>query len=92
MYSKQERKNIKSTLSLEETRRKREEKLSGLRKKKKDELLKKKRKQGTVTKLDPQVIQKLQNLPKLVEQLQSNDTNQQLEATIAFRRLLSMGK
>jgi len=91
MYSKQERKNIKSTLSLEDSRRKREEKLSGLRKKKKDELLKKKRKEGIGSyKLDPQVMQKLQNLPKLVQQLQSNDYNQQLEATVAFRRLLSM--
>jgi importin subunit alpha-1 len=93
MFSRQDRKTIKSTISADEARRKREEKQSGLRKQKKDQLLQKRRREGAsgATIHDPQVQEKLQQLPALVTQLNSNDINQQLEATVNFRKLLSMG-
>jgi importin subunit alpha-1 len=95
MYSKQEeRKQIKATLTAEEARRKREEKQMGLRKQKREEILQKRRKEGfdenKVLSIDMQ--QKIQQIPLLREQLLSNDPNIQYQATVAFRKLLSMEK
>lgn len=60
MFSKQDRKNIKATLSAEEARRKREEKQITLRKQKKDAVLQKRRRetQGGVVH-DPQILEKV---------------------------------
>jgi len=92
MYSNQQtqRKNLKSTLSKEDTRRKMEEKQNTLRKQKKETLVKRMRNEGSENSYDPQVNQKLQNLPNLMLLLKSEDQKQQLEATIQFRKLLSM--
>ena len=94
MYSNQQgtRKNLKSTLSKEDTRRKMEEKQNTLRKQKKENLVKKMRNEGTDMGLDPQLSQKLQNLPNLMTLLKSEDPKKQLDATVQFRKLLSMGK
>jgi len=86
-FYKQERKNIKSTFSEEDVRRKRVDKHLTLRKQKKEELLLKRRKAETI---DPTILAKLQNVPKYFQQLSSNNVNEQLEATIQFRKLLSM--
>jgi len=94
MYNKQtSRKNIKTTFSLQDARRKREDKMKTLRKQKK-EVLRKKRRQETsgVEKYDPQVMTKLKELPQLVEQLKSDDVQVKLTATVKFRKLLSMEK
>lgn len=70
-----------------------EDKQLSLRKQKKEEVLQKKRKEMAVSQgapMDPQVQQKLQELPALVQQLVSPIPKNQLEATIYFRKLLSM--
>eukprot|EP01080_Neovahlkampfia_damariscottae_P003901 gene3901-7114_t len=93
MYSGQQgtRKNLKSTLSKEDTRRKMEEKQNTLRKQKKENLVKKMRNEGSSeVSSDPQLSQKLQNLPSLMLLLKSEDPKKQLEATVQFRKLLSM--
>jgi len=94
MYGKQSnRKNIKSTFSLQDARRKREDKMKTLRKEKK-EVLRKKRRQETsgVEQYDPQVLTKLKEMPEVIKLLQSEDIQQKLNATIKFRKLLSMEK
>ncbi|KAL0481613.1 importin subunit alpha-6/7 [Acrasis kona] len=96
MFSNQEptgRKAIKAnTISADEARRKREDKLSGLRKQKKEQILQKRRKEAGLgeTIHDPHVQEKLQQLPALVAQLNSADVSNQLSATVSFRKLLSM--
>ena len=105
MYSKQDRKQLKTTLTTEDLRRKMGDKQLTLRKQKKDEILQKKRKEqvGHVpAQHDPQVLQKvnehqmkinsnkLSQLPLLVQQL--SNPQQQLDALISFRKLLSMEK
>lgn len=94
MFSKQERKQIKATLTAEEARRKREDKQMGLRKQKREEILQKRRKEGLNENkiMTADMQQKLQQIPVLREQLLSNDPNVQLQATVAFRKLLSMEK
>lgn len=61
MYSKQgERKNIKTTLTADEARRKREEKHNSLRKQKKNEVLTKRRRENTGGAVhDPQILEKV---------------------------------
>eukprot|EP01027_Heterolobosea_sp_BB2_P005342 GEZU01008186.1.p1 GENE.GEZU01008186.1~~GEZU01008186.1.p1 ORF type:complete len:520 (-),score=184.69 GEZU01008186.1:547-2106(-) len=95
MYGRQDktpkRANVKATLSVDESRRKREETSFELRKVKRDQLLQKKRKEGLVgPKHDEATQQKLAAIPTLVAALHSNDPNNQLQATIQFRKLLSM--
>lgn len=94
MYAKQERKSIKATISAEEATKKRGDKQMGLRKQKREELLQKRRKEGPSEGkvLTADMQQKLQQIPVLKEQLVSNDPNLQLQATVAFRKLLSMEK
>jgi hypothetical protein len=93
MYSNQQgaRKNLKSTLSKEDTRRKMEDKQNTLRKQKKENLVKRMRGEGTDLSSDPQFKEKLLNLPNLLLLLQSEDPKKQLEATVSFRKLLSQG-
>lgn len=92
MYTKQERKPIKATLTRDEIRRKREDKLSGLRKQKREELLWKKRRAEAEPIVEPRVMKQLENMPKLLQQLRSNNVHDQLEATITLRKILSIGK
>lgn len=84
------RKSVKSTATSEDFRRKREEQSIILRKEKKDQILQAKRSKGTGRPDDAASAQKLQAIPLLCAQLGSNDINQQLSATVQFRKLLSM--
>eukprot|EP00761_Pharyngomonas_kirbyi_P012055 gb/GECH01012082.1/.p1 GENE.gb/GECH01012082.1/~~gb/GECH01012082.1/.p1 ORF type:complete len:516 (+),score=137.96 gb/GECH01012082.1/:1-1548(+) len=89
MYSKQKgRTNVKKTFSTTECRRQREEQSFELRKSKKQEILAKRRKQGP-SMPDEQVAEKLNQLPQMVEALQSQDMNTIISSTEEFRRLLS---
>ncbi|EFC47863.1 predicted protein [Naegleria gruberi] len=98
MYSSNQktptRKNLKSTLSAEDGKIKRMDKQSSLRKKMRDELLQKRRKENTTgaTIHDPLIQEKLNQLPLLLEQVKSGNPTLQLEATVQFRKLLSMEK
>jgi len=91
---KQDRKQIKSTISVDEARRKREDKQAVLRKQKREEALQKKRKEGPSDSkvLSAEMIQKIEQIPILKEQLLTNDLQRQLDATTSFRKLLSMEK
>lgn len=85
------RKSVKATATSEDFRRKREEQSNLLRKEKKDAILQAKRSKGAGgAKQDDASTQKLQAIPVLCAALASNDPNQQLTATIQFRKLLSM--
>lgn len=88
------RKSVKSTLTLEEATRKREDKQLSLRKQRRAEQLHKKRKEGPQESgrhtVDMQ--QKLQQIPILKEQLLSPEPQVQIQATMSFRKMLSMEK
>lgn len=89
------RKSVKKTSDLDEARRKREEAANEIRKNKREESFLKKRNlnspaQGQSRAYDPQIAQKLENLPQMVANVNSNDVSLQLEATTAFRKLLSI--
>lgn len=88
------REHIKSTLTLDQERRKRETKQVTLRKQKKSQILAKRRRDGAEQSktIDPQVQERLSMIPQLATQLVSPDMNQKLEATVQFRKLLSMEK
>src|SRR3989338_6296366 len=97
MYSSNKgtpRKNLKTTLSAEEGKIKRMDKQTSLRKQMREELLQKRRKESTTgaTIHDPLIQEKLNQLPLLVEQIKSGNPQLQLEATVQFRKLLSMEK
>lgn len=86
----------KKTTDADESRRRREETANEIRKSKREESLLKRRAVGTGSpsglerRVDPSVAQKLDNLPQMVASIQSNDPQAQLEATTAFRKLLSI--
>jgi len=85
-----QRKGLKSGLSAEEHRRKREDSMNEIRKSKNSEALQKKRMMNvsSTTSVDsPTSIQQI-----YIDQVNSNEEAQQLEGTIAFRKLLSMEK
>lgn len=94
MYSKQEKKQLlKATTTQQDLVRKAGEQQLTIRKQKKEEMLAKRRREtvgGVPAVHDPTIIQKLQQLPQLVAKLQSTVPLHQLEATIDFRKLLSM--
>ena len=95
MFNKQEpqRKSLKSTFKMEDIRRKQLEQAQTLRNIKKEDAIQKRRKEVTQLpeKLDVITNQKLQGIPKMVEALISQDKKAQLDATVSFRKLLSMG-
>jgi importin subunit alpha-1 len=87
--------SYKKTTDTDESRRRREETANEIRKSKREEGLKKKRAvggspAGLERRIDPTIAQKLDNLPHMVASIQSNDPQAQLEATTAFRKLLSI--
>lgn len=88
------RKNLKSTLSVEDGKQKRMDKQTTLRKQMKETLLHKKRKETTSgsAQHDPMMQERLNQLPTMLEHLKSGNPTLQLEATVAFRKLLSMEK
>jgi importin subunit alpha-1 len=88
-----ERKQMKSTLSADDARRKREDKQMNLRKQKRAEQVVKRRKEGPVESSRTADMQhKLQQIPILKDQLLTTDPHVQLSATIAFRKMLSIEK
>ncbi|KAL9648578.1 hypothetical protein ABK040_012237 [Willaertia magna] len=93
MYTPKQRKNLKTTLTVEDGKQKRIEKQTTLRKQKREELLQKRRKEAAsaaTIKHDPQIQEKLNQIPTLMEQIKSGNPTQQLEAVVSFRKLLSM--
>jgi len=85
----------KKKLTAEEARKKREENAMSIRKQKRDESLQKKRTVNSYVEkkvYDSTLQQKLDEIPNLVNNINSNDLQLQLEATTAFRKLLSIEK
>jgi importin subunit alpha-1 len=92
---RQERKEqYKKALDFSQVHEKRVESTISLRRNKREESFAKKRNVGAVVfekrTVDASVIQKLEELPNLVAQVQSNDPVAQVEATTQFRKLLSI--
>ena len=86
-------------IDLDEARRKREDNIVQLRKDKRDENLQKKRMTSGLMmqnaaeeqqKTPSSVQQRLAHLPEMVRGVMSENTEQQLEATTQFRKLLSI--
>jgi len=93
------RKDYKKGIDIEDARRKRDDLSVMIRKQKRQEQFLKKRNMGTigrqnteVRELDQVTQQKLLNLPDWLQQINSNDSNLQLESTTQFRKLLSIEK
>jgi len=94
------KKNFKKSVDVEESRKKREDHTVEIRKSKREENLMKKRRekaQPTVVGSGEAANQALDaafmaRIPKLVQDIWSNDTATQLECTKEFRQLLSIGK
>jgi len=91
------KKDFKTGINTDESRRKREENSVRIRKNKREESVAKKRNFGATAAQparakhhDASIAQKLENLPKMVAGVTSNDPVQQLEATTQFRKLLSI--
>jgi len=88
------KKDFKKKIDPKEQREKREEQNISIRKLKRQEILSKKRNLtpsfSEKKNLDSTIAQKLEELPKLVEGVNSNDPQIQLEATMQFRKLLSI--
>lgn len=90
------RKSVKSTISADESRKKREEQSNEIRKNKREESLQKRRnfaatEESTESKADD-VNVTIEHLPQAVAAVTSMDPNAQLEGTIMIRKLLSIGK
>lgn len=83
---------IKSTLTDADIKKKRETKNYSIRKEERNKLIMKKRREGPEAQkiVDSQTAEKIAQIPMLVQQLNQPDPNMKLEATIAFRKLLSM--
>jgi len=89
------RKSVKENLSAEDGRKKREELAISIRKEKKMDGIQKRRNVTAMTEkrvVDASIQQKLDDLPRLVAAVMSNDTPAQLDATTQFRKLLSIEK
>lgn len=89
------KKEFKAGVSAEDSRRKREDNVVRIRKNKREESLAKKRNLGQASAPrskhhDASIAQKLENLPKMVAGVMSEDPQQQLECTTQFRKLLSI--
>jgi len=90
------KKEFKTGISTDDSRRKREENTVRIRKNKREESVAKKRNFGQSSGAartrhhDASIAQKLENLPKMVAGVTSSDPPQQLEATTQFRKLLSI--
>ncbi|OUS48808.1 armadillo-type protein [Ostreococcus tauri] len=98
------KKGFKKAIDADEARRKREDNMIQIRKDKREEAMLKKRRDGAglssaasdssaMTSSSPgpgSTTAKLQQLPNLFEMLKQPDPNVQLEATISFRKLLSI--
>eukprot|EP01111_Echinosteliopsis_oligospora_P015695 TRINITY_DN6282_c0_g1_i2.p1 TRINITY_DN6282_c0_g1~~TRINITY_DN6282_c0_g1_i2.p1 ORF type:complete len:354 (-),score=85.74 TRINITY_DN6282_c0_g1_i2:550-1611(-) len=88
------REQFKKTIDPEESRRRREETTNDIRKNKKEENLMKKRAiwptSSMAFKDTSSAFQKLDSLPAMVQGLHSTDPLEQIAATNAFRRLLSI--
>lgn len=91
-----QRKGVKKLADADESRRKREETTNEIRKNKREEALSKKRNvaglqsAGERRAYDPSIAEKLKALPQMVANVNSSDIGLQLEATTAFRKLLSI--
>ncbi|EGC30108.1 hypothetical protein DICPUDRAFT_50915 [Dictyostelium purpureum] len=95
--SKQESRQsqYKKSIDADESRRKREEASLSIRKNKREESLLKKRNQLTSSgpvKVESSINQKLEQLPTLVQEINSDNPELILKATTAFRKLLSIEK
>lgn len=97
--SRSQSRNVKKGIDLDEARRKREDNIVQLRKDKRDENLQKKRMTSGLMmqnaaeeqqKTPSSVQQRLAHLPEMVRGVMSENTEQQLEATTQFRKLLSI--
>jgi len=89
------KKDFKAGVSLEDARRKREDNVVRIRKNKREESKAKKRNIGQTSgtrakQHDASVAQKLENLPKMIAGVMSEDPQLQLECTTQFRKLLSI--
>lgn len=96
------KKGFKKAIDADEARRKREDNMIQIRKDKREEAMLKKRRDGagghvfsdsTALSGSPSggsVQAKLAQLPQMLDALKSADPNMQIEATIAFRKLLSI--
>ncbi|CAL0309266.1 unnamed protein product [Lupinus luteus] len=90
------RNRYKVAVDAVESRRRREDSMVEIRKNKRQESLQKKRREGPQA-TSPQassstiVEKKLENLPKMVAGVMSEDNGQKLEATMQFRKLISTG-
>ncbi|GAM20445.1 hypothetical protein SAMD00019534_036200 [Acytostelium subglobosum LB1] len=82
----QRKSQFKKIIDADDARRKREELSLSIRKSKREESLSKKRN----IKTDLSIHQRLENLPEMIKGLQSNQYESVLQATIAFRKLLSI--
>ncbi|MBA0863280.1 hypothetical protein Goshw_018957 [Gossypium schwendimanii] len=86
----------KVAVDAEEGRRRREDNMVEIRKNHREESLQKKRREGLqaqpmLASLHSSTVEKkLENLPAMVAGTWANDSNMQLEATIQFRKLLSI--
>jgi|Transcript_82506 hypothetical protein len=102
MYQDQDGKKggrqFKQATNLDEAKKRREEASITLRTKNRDALLTKKRQTTTSDvaessldgKKDTVILQQLQNLPQLVQAINSDDQQAQLQAALHFRKLLSI--
>eukprot|EP01114_Cavostelium_apophysatum_P014708 TRINITY_DN387_c0_g1_i1.p1 TRINITY_DN387_c0_g1~~TRINITY_DN387_c0_g1_i1.p1 ORF type:complete len:521 (+),score=156.63 TRINITY_DN387_c0_g1_i1:124-1686(+) len=91
----QRKKDFKKGIDADAARDKRNENNISIRKAKREESLQKKRNvasSGGNKVVDASIVQKLEELPKLVAAVMSNDPGAQLEATTQFRKLLSIEK
>lgn len=92
----QRKKEWRKGIDSEEARKKREDNVVTIRRTKREEGLQKRRftnnNPNAKKQLDPFLVRRLQQIPELVDQIQSNDPKDQLEATSQFRRLLSIDK
>jgi len=96
------KKGFKKAIDADEARRKREDNMIQIRKDKREEAMMKKRRDGATGSVASDstamtgspgggsVQSKLAQLPQMLEALKNPDPNVQLEATIAFRKLLSI--
>jgi len=96
MYRGDRRREFKKGIDGDDSRRKREDQRLQLRKKDREAQLQKRRmlgnngQSGIQLTEDPHVQEKLKDLPKLLAEVNCQDPDKQYEATVSFRKLLSI--
>jgi importin subunit alpha-6/7 len=94
----QRKKQFKKGVTQDDARRRREETQIQVRKSKKDERMNQRRKMsgpagGAAEAIsDPNIIQRLEQLPQMVQGLMGGDSSVHLDMTTQFRKLLSIGE